>query len=94
MQARFCKMTTKSWPVHDAKARFSELIEACLNEGPQTVTKRGTETAVLVSAREWKRLTATSRPTLKELLLSDEGRMDIPLPTRHKLRWRKPPRLA
>ena len=33
----------KSWPVQDAKARFSELLGTCLREGPQLVTKRGAE---------------------------------------------------
>ena len=41
----------KHWPVQDAKARFSELLETCLREGPQVVTKRGSETAVLSPAR-------------------------------------------
>lgn len=31
----------QDWPVQDAKARFSELLEACVNEGPQLVTRRG-----------------------------------------------------
>jgi prevent-host-death family protein len=42
----------KQWAVQDAKARFSELLETCLREGPQLVTKRGTEAAVLVPAKE------------------------------------------
>jgi antitoxin Phd len=83
-------MAAKTWAVQDAKARFSELLETCLREGPQIVTKRGAETAVLVSTKEWNRIKQISRPTLKELLLSDEGRGDIPVPTRGKLRWRKP----
>ena len=37
-----------TWPVQDAKARFSELLDACLVEGPQMVTRRGAEAAVLV----------------------------------------------
>lgn len=37
-----------TWPVQDAKARFSEFLDACLQEGPQMVTRRGVETAVLV----------------------------------------------
>jgi antitoxin Phd len=41
-----------TWPVQDAKARFSELLDACLSEGPQVVTRRGTETAVLVTIAE------------------------------------------
>ncbi len=37
----------KTWPVQDAKARFSELLDTCLREGPQIVTKRGAEAAFL-----------------------------------------------
>ena len=43
---------SKTWQVHDAKARFSELLERSLAEGPQIVTKRGVETAVLVAIDE------------------------------------------
>ncbi len=39
---------TRTWQVQDAKARFSELLETSLAEGPQVVTKRGVEAAVLV----------------------------------------------
>ena len=76
------------WPVQDAKARFSEFLDACISNGPQMVTKRGTEAAVLVPVEIWKRLQATARPSLKELLLTDIARMDIPIPTRGKLRRR------
>jgi prevent-host-death family protein len=41
-----------SWPVQEAKARFSELLERSITEGPQIVTKRGIETAVLVPIDE------------------------------------------
>ena len=78
------------WPVQDAKARFSEFLEKCLTEGPQMVTKRGSEAAVLVSADEWRRLQASARRSLKELLLSDEARAEIPVPPRGKARRRDP----
>jgi antitoxin Phd len=39
-------------PVQDAKARFSEFLDACMVEGPQMVTKRGAEAAVLVPVDE------------------------------------------
>ncbi len=42
----------QTWPVQDAKARFSEFLETCLIDGPQMVTRRGSEAAVLVSAEE------------------------------------------
>jgi hypothetical protein len=28
-------MAAKTWPVQDAKARFSELLDTCLKDGPQ-----------------------------------------------------------
>ena len=83
-------MAAKTWPIQDAKARFSELLETCREQGPQIVTKRGAETAVLVSIEEWRELKERARPTLKELLLSDEARFDFDLPKRGRLRWRKP----
>ena len=80
----------QTWPVQDAKARFSEFLEKCLTEGPQMVTKRGAEAAVLVPAEEWRRLQASARPSLKELLLSEHARVDIPVPARGGARRRKP----
>lgn len=71
-----------TWPVQDAKARFSALLDACMNDGPQLVTKRGTEAAVLVDAAEWRRLKAAAKPSLKDLLLSPQGRGEIPIPAR------------
>jgi prevent-host-death family protein len=46
-----------TWPVAEAKARLSELIERTLSEGPQTITRQGRETVVMVSAAEWERKT-------------------------------------
>jgi prevent-host-death family protein len=80
----------KTWPVQDAKARFSELIETCLREGPQLVTRRGLETVVLVPAAQWRRLVAPKKPTPKEWLLSDRGRTDRLVPLRGRLRRRVP----
>ena len=70
----------KTWPVQDAKARFSEFLEACIVDGPQMVSKRGVETAVLVPVEEWRRLQAAARPSLKQLLLSDAGRTECLTP--------------
>ena len=80
----------QTWPVQDAKARFSEFLDRCLTEGPQMVTRRGAEAAVLVPADEWRRLQASARPSLKELLLSSLGRSDALTPTRGKARRRTP----
>lgn len=78
----------KIWPVQDAKARFSEMLDACVSEGPQLVTKRGAEAAFLVPAAEWRRMVEEARPTLKALLLSDEARYDLDIPARGRPRRR------
>ena len=72
----------KSWPVQDAKARFSQMLETCLKEGPQVITRRGAEAAVLVPVDDWRRLKRTAAPTLKELLLADAVRGELSVPTR------------
>ena len=79
--------SVRRWPVQDAKARFSEFLEASLSEGPQIVTRRGVEAAVLVPFEEWRRLQSSARPTLKELLLAETPRAEIPDPPRR--RWRR-----
>lgn len=78
----------KRWKVQDAKARFSELLETCLKEGPQMVTKRGENAAVLVPANDWERLQRTAKPTLKELLLTDSARGELNVPERGRLHRR------
>jgi len=80
----------RTWQVRDAKARFSELLEACLKDGPQIVTKRGIAAAVLVPVEEWRRLQRAARPTLKELLLAEAPQAAKPAPPRDRLRRRAP----
>ena len=72
------------WPVQEAKARFDDLLEACLCDGPQMLTMHGTETAVLVPIEEWRRLLARARPTLKELLLAEGARTEFLAPKRSR----------
>lgn len=59
----------RTWSEQDPKARFSEFLEVCVSTGPQVVTSRGTETAVLLPMEEWRRLQAAARPSLKQILL-------------------------
>lgn len=83
-----------TWAVQDAKARFSEFLDRCLTDGPQIVTKRGTQTAVLIPLDEWHRLQAAARPSLKDLLLSKEARTNaLVVPSRGKAKRRPVPEL-
>jgi antitoxin Phd len=45
------------WQLQDAKARFSELVQKTLDEGPQVITRRGKPAVVMVSDQEYSRLT-------------------------------------
>lgn len=44
------------WKLEDAKAKFSELVRRANSEGPQTVTVRGREAVVVVSAEQYGKL--------------------------------------
>jgi len=79
------------WQVQEAKARFSELLETSLAEGPQIVTRRGVEKAVLVPIEHWRRLEQTTRPTLQELLLAPEPRTEDLAPPRRQFQRRAAP---
>src|SRR5258707_4091321 len=76
-----------------AKPAFTELFGEPPDRGPKIATRRGLETAVVVSIEEWRRLN-DARPTLKDVLLGAQPRFDIPVPKRGKLkRDRKSTRL-
>jgi antitoxin Phd len=57
------------WKLQEAKNRFSEVVNEALKSGPQIVTRRGKETAVVLSVEEYRRL---ARPdvALAEFLAS------------------------
>ena len=80
----------RKWPVQDAKAKFSELLDTTLAEGPQIVTKRGVEAAVLLPIEQWRRLERMTRPDLKELLLATEARTEDLTPPRVTRQHRAP----
>ena len=73
---------SKTWQVQEAKARFSAFLEASAREGPQIVTKRGVEAAVLLPIEQWRRLRKIAQPDLKALLLAPEARTDMLAPPR------------
>ena len=62
-------MSTQTWTVAEAKAKFSELLDKANSEGPQKITKHGRTTAVVVAAEEWER-NAERNGNLAEFLAS------------------------
>jgi prevent-host-death family protein len=57
-----------AWSLASAKARLSEVVDRA-QAGPQTITRNGKPTAVIVSVEEWARKTAR-RGSLAEFLLA------------------------
>jgi prevent-host-death family protein len=48
-------VSTHTWTVAEAKAKFSEVLDKAQNEGPQRITRHGRTTAMVVAAEEWDR---------------------------------------
>ncbi len=51
------------WQLQDAKARFSELVRAARESGPQTVTVRGEPAVVVLSQRQYRALRSRASQT-------------------------------
>ena len=55
----------RNWQLQEAKNRFSEVVEEALKDGPQVITRRGVETAVVLSFRDYRNM-LLSRKRLSE----------------------------
>ena len=80
-----------SWPLNEAKAKLSELVDTTVKKGPQFVTVRGVEKVVMISVEEYRKLKEAAKPSVIDVLLAPEPRFDIPLPDRKQWRWRRRP---
>ena len=74
----------KTWTVAEAKAKFSEVLEKAEKEGPQRITRRGEETAVVVSKKEWERRTKRKGTLLEFFRESPLWGSGIEIPPRQK----------
>ena len=80
----------QSWQLQHAKAKLSEVIDTAEKKGPQMITRRGVETAVVVSLDEWRKLKPEPKDTRTMLEILQAGRrFEIPLPDRRSIRMRK-----
>lgn len=50
-------MPTSMWTVAEAKAKLSEVISRAEADGPQTITRNGRRSVVVVAADEWEKKT-------------------------------------
>ncbi|HEY5071258.1 MAG TPA: type II toxin-antitoxin system Phd/YefM family antitoxin [Caulobacteraceae bacterium] len=72
-------MADGTWSLAEAKAKFSEVVDRALREGPQHITRHGRLAVVVLPEAEWRRASARPRPFSEVLfdpsvrgLLTDE----------------------
>jgi prevent-host-death family protein len=66
-----------TWQVQEARTRLSEIIRLAESQGAQTITRRGTECVVVISAAEYRNLTS-GKPDLVDFLLNSGPKFDDP----------------
>lgn len=67
------------WPIHEAKAEFTALIQAAEEEGPQIITRHGRPVAAVLSEAEFSRLHPRPRQgTLSAFFASVGGVLEVP----------------
>lgn len=62
-----------TWRLQEAKSRFSEVVDLTLKEGPQLVTRRGEEAVVILSAKDYRRLSGQTTNLMDCLLNAPRG---------------------
>jgi len=66
-----------SWQLQEAKNRFSEVVEEALQHGPQTVTRHGRETVVILAYADYLKLKPAQTNILAALQIPQEYRVDL-----------------
>ncbi len=52
------------WQLQEAKNRLSEVVDRALQEGPQIITRRGVETAVVLAASDYRKTVQRPKTSL------------------------------
>jgi len=50
-----------AWQLQKAKNQFSEVVSKAIKSGPQLITRRGAEVAIVLSYAEYRRLVSSQR---------------------------------
>ncbi|MCL4871239.1 MAG: type II toxin-antitoxin system Phd/YefM family antitoxin [Anaerolineae bacterium] len=54
-------MLQHTWQLQEAKNKLSELVEKALSDGPQIITKRGVETAIILSYSDYRKMVSSQK---------------------------------
>jgi prevent-host-death family protein len=66
-----------TWPLQEAKNRFSEVVREAMLHGPQKVTRHGEETVIVLSLKDYKKLSKPKRSLVEFLQKSPLRGLDI-----------------
>ena len=69
----------QTWQLQHAKNRLSEVVDRANVEGPQIITRRGVETAVVLSAEEFRKLVRPKQSLVEFLRTSPLAEVDLDL---------------
>lgn len=67
----------QTWQLQEAKAHLSEVVKLCSSQGPQLLTVRGKEEAVILSKKDYERLTGKNPSFLNMMAASPLKGLDI-----------------
>ena len=84
-QERRIAQRRRRWQLQEAKAKFSEVFDRALDDGPQIVTRRNKQAVVIVSEKDYKKLKHSWKtPSLVEALLAMPRVPGFKIPDRDK----------
>ncbi len=76
------------WQLQEAKNKFSEVVDEAISSGPQIITRRGADTAVLLSYADYRKLVLQQQSLSTFFASSPLAEVELDL-TRDKSRQRK-----
>lgn len=66
-----------AWQLQDAKNKLSEVVDTSINKGPQIISRRGHNTAVIISYEDYQRYIAPRKGLKKTLLSSGLDKLEL-----------------
>lgn len=66
-----------TWQLQDAKNKLSEVVDTSITNGPQIISRRGHNTAVLMSYVEYQKLTSKKKTVKEALMAADLSQLDL-----------------
>jgi prevent-host-death family protein len=66
-----------TWQLQEAKNKLSEVVDSSINKGPQIISRRGRNAAVVISFEDYKRLTQKKKTVKDALLAMDISQLNL-----------------